>query len=61
MKSFSQRKGLKPVSSEFQVGSMNEELRNSLWNVFDVIIWSGENFMWRQFGNPGINDFSESL
>jgi hypothetical protein len=30
---FSQRKGLKPVKSVIQVDSMNEDLRNSLWNA----------------------------
>lgn len=61
MKRFSQRKGITPVSNEIQVGAMNEELRNSLWNVFDVLIWSSKDFMWVQYGKPGINNFSENL
>ena len=40
MKSFSQRKGLKPISEVIQIDSMNSELRNSLWNTLDVEIWS---------------------
>ena len=40
MKRFSQRKGLKPVMEVIQIDSMNSELRNSLWNVLDMEIWS---------------------
>ncbi len=36
MKSFSQRKGLKPVKSVMQVDSMDEGLRNGLWNFLDL-------------------------
>jgi len=32
MESFSRRKGIKPVKSIMQVDSMDDELRNSLWN-----------------------------
>ncbi|MCK4443015.1 MAG: hypothetical protein KAW09_00620 [Thermoplasmata archaeon] len=39
MKSFSQRKGYKPVRTEIQVGGMDEALRNSLWNALDLYIW----------------------
>lgn len=45
MKSFSQRRGLKPVSEVVQLDSMSEELRNSLWNALDVTIWSTKGFM----------------
>ena len=40
MKSFSQRKGFKPVAEIIQINSMNSELRNSLWNVLYMEIWS---------------------
>ena len=40
MKRFSQRKGLKPVAEVIQIDSMSAELRNSLWNVLDVSLWS---------------------
>ena len=40
MKRFSQRKGFKPVAEVIQTDSMNSELRNSLWNVLDVLVWS---------------------
>ena len=39
MKSFSQRKGLRPVKSVMQVESMDDELRNSLWNALTVYYW----------------------
>ncbi|MBN3898814.1 MAG: hypothetical protein HWQ41_27150 [Nostoc sp. NOS(2021)] len=32
-KTFSQRRGLKPISEIIQIDSMNDDLRNSLWNV----------------------------
>jgi hypothetical protein len=35
MKTFSQRKGLKPVSEIIQASEMNAEPRNSLWNALD--------------------------
>ncbi len=39
MESFSQRKGLKPVKSVMQVDSMDEDLRNGLWNVLIASYW----------------------
>ena len=36
MKTFSERKGFKPVSETIQIDSMNEALRNSLWNALDA-------------------------
>lgn len=61
MKSFSQRKGFKPVAETIQLDSMNESLRNSLWNALDVMIWSSQNFMYRQHSSPYIEGFSKSL
>jgi hypothetical protein len=40
MKLFSQRKGLKPVKSIIQIDSMDEELRNRLWNLLILFYWS---------------------
>jgi hypothetical protein len=40
MKLFSQRKGLKPVKSVMQVDSMDDDLRNGLWNALTVYYWS---------------------
>lgn len=39
VKSFSQRRGLKPVSEVIQLEGMNRDLKNSLWNVLS------ENFL----------------
>lgn len=39
MKSFSQRKGLKPVKSVIQVESIDEELRTGLWNALNLFYW----------------------
>lgn len=39
MKLFSQRKGIKPVSKEFQREAVDEELRNRLWSAIKVIVW----------------------
>lgn len=61
MKSFSQRKGIVPVSEVIQLNGMNEALRNSLWNVFDVAVWSSDGFMYKQYGAPGIDAFSTDL
>jgi len=61
MKRFSQRKGFQPVSTVIQVNAMNSELRNSLWNVLDVFIWQSERFLYAQYGNPKIDDFSSAL
>ena len=48
MKSFSERMGLKKVRTEMQVESMDETLKNRLWNVLDYYYWSHEH------GSPGI-------
>lgn len=37
---FSQRKGLKPVKNIMQVDSMDEDLRNSLWNALSIYYWN---------------------
>jgi AbiJ N-terminal domain 4 len=61
MKSFSQRKGLKPVPEVAQIGSMSEELRNSLWNVLDSEIWSVTGFLYKHHGKGKIEEFSRVL
>lgn len=40
MKSFSQRKGLKPVKSVMQANSMDDDLRNGLWNALVTHYWN---------------------
>ena len=61
MKTFSERKGLKPVSDIIQIDSMNEELRSSLWNTLDVALWSTDDFIYRHYGEPHIVPLSRSL
>ncbi len=39
MESFSQRKGIKPIKSLIQVDSMDEALRNGLWNAITIYYW----------------------
>jgi hypothetical protein len=36
---FSQRKGLEPVKSFIQIDSMDQDLRNGLWNALKVFYW----------------------
>jgi len=48
MKLFSERKGLKKIRTEIQVDSMDETLKNRLWNVLDYYYWSHEH------GSPNI-------
>ena len=39
MQLFSQRKGLKPVKSVMQIDSMDDNLRNGLWNALTMYYW----------------------
>lgn len=61
MKSFSQRKGIISVADVIQVSGMNDALRNSLWNVLDLALWSRKDFLYRQYGPPEIDSFSRDL
>lgn len=61
MKSFSQRKGLKPVHEIIQHDSMNDELRNSIWNALDVALWSTNGFIWKQYGAAEIEPLGRAL
>lgn len=45
MKTFSQRHGLAPSLDVAQIDGMTIELRNSIWNVLDQVLWSSEEFM----------------
>jgi len=40
MESFSQRKGLKPIKKVMQVDSMDDDLRNGLWNALTIHYWT---------------------
>ena len=61
MKTFSQRKGLKPVSETIQIDSMTDALRNSLWNALDVSVWRSSRFLFNDHGPAGIKPFSRDL
>lgn len=41
MNSFSQRKGIKPIKNILQIESMDNDLRNSLWNALTHSYWNG--------------------
>ena len=62
MESFSQRKGLKPIKNVMQVDSMDDDLRNGLWNV----LWAF--YLNRRMGKyinrsdlSGLNEFKTLL
>lgn len=61
MLSFSQRKGLKPISEVIQIESMNEELRNSIWNALDNTLWSSYKFLIRANNLSNIFTLSDYL
>ena len=61
MKTFSERKGLTPVSETIQIDSMTKELRNSLWNALDDEIWSKPGFVHHPHTTPYIRKFSRVL
>lgn len=44
MNSFSQRMGIKPLLDVVQLGSMNAELRNHLWNILDLKLFKASGF-----------------
>ena len=37
---FSERYGYKPVKEVFQIESLDEDLRNGIWSILDIFIWS---------------------
>ena len=47
MKWFSQRKGLKKVKTEIQLDSIDDALRNRLWNIFLVLYLRPMGVSWR--------------
>jgi hypothetical protein len=59
---FSERIGITPVETALQVQGMTDALRNSLWNVLDMFIWSQDYFLYGGHGNsPGVETFSRLL
>ena len=62
MKSFSERKGIKPARETVQVDGISDELRNSLWNALHLVVWESEDFMHHRYGKlPKIDGFSAHL
>lgn len=51
---FSQRRGLKPVKSVIQTDSMDEDLRNSLWNCLHNAYWIRVTAINSSYSNPDI-------
>ena len=61
-KNFSERMGIVEVSIVLQHDSMNQDLRNSLWNVLYKYIWDADGFMYDNSSSFGdIIDFSYML
>lgn len=60
---FSQRIGKRPVNAVIQTEGMTDELRNSIWNVLDLYIFSRDGFVYHKYhhGIGDINVFSKSL
>ena len=61
MKTFSERKGLTPVSETIQIDSMTVALRNALWNALDTAFWSKGHFVVSRYDSPDIDEFSRIL
>lgn len=59
--SFSQRKGYKSISEIIQRDGISEELRNTLWNIFDLFVWKKKGFLWIQYGETGMEIYSTVL
>jgi hypothetical protein len=58
---FSERKGIKKVSEIIQIEGMNPELRSSLWNVLDLLVWRSKDFMHSRYEESGIDEYSKVL
>jgi hypothetical protein len=61
MKSFSQRKGIVPVAEIIQIDSINDVLRNSIWNSLDLMLWSSRDFMREPYHVQQMDFFSKIL
>lgn len=61
MKWFSERKGLKQIRTEIQVDSMDDALRNQLWNLLNSFYWEGmRGYSWVS-ENPDFNKLFTSI
>src|SRR5688500_9443028 len=56
--SFSQRKGYKTVSNTIQTNWMADNLRNSIWNALDLLVWTEEDFRRREYHTVGDKYFT---
>lgn len=61
MKSFSERKGIKPPRQTVQTDGMTDELRNSLWNALHLMVWESNDFMHSRMSLPKMDAFSAQL
>jgi hypothetical protein len=53
---FSQRRGLKPVKSVIQVDSMDDNLRNGLWNALKAFYWNDGDTSHYSYHLPSISE-----
>lgn len=60
MKWFSERKGLKSVRTEIQIDSMDESLKNQLWNLLQVSYWDTMSGDWIT-KNPYLNKLFRAI
>ncbi len=58
---FSERIGINQVDTVLQVQGMDDDLKNSLWNVRDIFLWSQRGFATKQHGDPRIQGFSSKM
>jgi len=49
MERFSQREGFKPIKDTLQIESMDDDLRNSLWNALSIYHWQNTSFDYKPF------------
>jgi hypothetical protein len=58
---FSERLGFRQPPRSIQTDGMTAELRNSLWNVLDLELWSKLDFVAVHYGTPEIQPYSSAL
>ncbi len=61
MKRFSEIKGHRPVKDIIQIEKMDDSLRNSVWNVLDLLVWANGDFLGGKYGESGIKQFARAL
>ncbi|MCJ7568745.1 MAG: hypothetical protein MUO58_14515 [Anaerolineales bacterium] len=40
---------------------MNNDLRNTLWNILDLLVWQKEDFLSSEYGEAGMEGYSKNL